>query len=196
MYCNCNWQTTASVRPTDRPSTKNYADSLILFYFSSYSVWIFVAEAKVLCCWFSHETQIKWNQTKPKKTKPREEEEATVAVIGAAAAAAATAIEGETLGQQTDHHTDIPTNRYRHKLHLNPSRRNNIRKLPGSQTDKLTRRKLHMKTGWIKNVHPWFTWKRKPKCSFLPNTLISIRCRRFHPVDCICWFADTSPVNI
>lgn len=98
----------------------------------------------------------KSNETKPKKTKPREEEEATatVAVIGAAAAPAA-AIEGETLGQQTDHHTDIPTNRYRHKLHLNPSRRrNNIRKLPGWQTDKLTRRKLYMKTGWIKNVHP------------------------------------------
>lgn len=77
---------------------------------------------------------MKPNQTKPKKTKPREEEEspaAAVAVIGAAAAA----IEEETLGQQTDHHTDIPTNRYRHKLHLNPSRRNNIRKLPGRQTN-------------------------------------------------------------
>lgn len=84
----------------------------------------------------------KSNETKPKKTKPREEEEqeatATVAVIGAAAAATA-AIEGETLGQQTDHHTDIPTNRYRHKLHLNPSRRrNNIRKLPGRHTDRQT----------------------------------------------------------
>lgn len=182
-----------SIRPTvHRPKTMQ----TVWFYFFFLILFEFLLLRQKFCVVDSH-MKHKSNETKPMKTKPREEEEeatATVAVIGAAAAAA---IEGETLGQQTDHHTDIPTNRYRHKLHLNPSRRrNNIRKLPGRQTDKLTRRKLHMKTGWIKNVHPWFTWKRNPKCCFLSNTLISIRCSRFHPVERICRLTDTSPVNL